>query len=162
VPKNTSDTQQHSTQSGTYNNTATYGQIHPESNQYIDAYANWRPEMDPNIGFRAAASRNRYNRSFVNPLGGFYTPQMRDKLIAENNRNVDMQSAIEGRQGAYDVNQQRSSQLGNLAALMAPRIVQQGSSGTSSGTMSGTSNTQAGQNLFGNLLDVGLGAASIF
>ena len=165
MPKQTSKTTTNQTQSGTtsFNNQAQYGQIQPESNKYTDAFEAWRPEMDPNIGFRAAGARNRLQRSFVNPLGGYYTPQMRDKMIQASNRDIDQQAAVEGRQGAYDVNSQRSGQLGSLAALMAPRIVQTGSSGTgaSSGTLSGTSNTETGKNAFGNILDLGLGAANI-
>lgn len=168
MPKNTSQTttSQNTSQTGnsSFNNNYTYGQIQPESNQYIDAYANWRPEMDPNIGFRGATARNRLNKLYNNLAGGFVTPQMRDRLIASGNRDIDQQSAIEGRQGQFDVNQQRGGQLGSLAALMAPRIVSTGSSGTgqssSTGTMSGTSNTEVGKNLFGNILDIGMGAAS--
>ena len=69
-------------------------------------------------------------------------------------RGIDEQAGMESRAGAFDVNQSRMGQLGSLAALMAPRLVQSGSSGTSAG------NTSAGQNLFGNLLDVGMGAAN--
>ena len=169
MPKNTSQTttNQNTSQQGnsSFNNQIQYGQIHPETNQYIDAYANWRPEMDPNIGFRGATARNRLNKIYNNPTGGYVTPQMRDRLIASGNRDIDQQSAIEGRQGQFDVNQQRGGQLGSIASLMSPRIVSTGSSGTGqssqTGTMSGTQNTEAGKNLFGNLLDVGMGAASM-
>lgn len=116
--------------------------------------------MDPNIGFRAAGARNRLQRSFNNALGGYITPQMRDRLMQSGSRDIDQQAAVEGRLGAYDVNQQKGGQLGSLAALMAPRIVQTGSSGTGTSSMSGTSSGSAGQNLFGNLLDIGLGAAN--
>jgi|ERR1051326_798372 hypothetical protein len=159
MPRQNSDSRTSQTGTNTFSNTATYGQIQPEANKYIDAYENYRPQIDPNIGFRAAGERDRLNRSFINPLGGYYTPQMRDKMMNSANRDIDQQSAIEGRQGAYDVNQQRMGQLGSLAALMAPRLVQTGSSGTGTSNMTGQSSGSTGQNLFGNILDLGLGAA---
>lgn len=132
---------------------ATYGQIHPESNQYIDAFANFRPQVDPTIGFRAGESKRRLANSFINPLGGYSTPQRDEAIRRAGERSIDEQTGMQTRAGMFDVNNQRMGQLGSLAALMAPRLVQTGSSGTS--------NQAVGQNLFGNLLDVGLGAASI-
>ncbi len=162
MPKQNTDSRTSQTGTNTFSNTASYGQIQPEANRYINAFENYRPEMDPNIGFRAAAERNRLNRSFINPTGGYYTPQMRDKMMNSANRDIDQQSAIEGRQGTYDVNQQRMGQLGSLAALMAPRLVQTGSSGTGTSNMTGQSHTSTGQNAWGNILDIGLGAATAF
>jgi len=146
MPKQTTDQK--------YQNTATYSQIQPESNKYIDAYATYRPEVDPSIGYRAGEAKRRLNASFQNPLGGYATPLMRDKLLREGNREIDQSAGQETRVGQFDVNQLRQGQLGSLAALMQPRVVQSSSSGTSSGSQ--------GQNLFGNLLDLGMGAASIF
>jgi len=145
MPKQTSKTNTSST--------ASYGQIQPQSNQYIDKFANWTPELDPTIPFRAAASRNRLNSSFLNPNGGYATPQMLEARRNAANRGIDEQQGMEMRAGQYDANNQRMGQLGSLAALMAPRIVQTGSTGTS--------NTAAGQNLFGEILDLGMGAASM-
>jgi hypothetical protein len=83
---------------------------------------------------------------------------MRDAITRGEGRDADQEAAMESRAGQYDVNQQIGAQKGSLAALMAPRIVQTGSSGTSSGM----SDTQAGKNAFGNILDLVLGGASIF
>ncbi len=160
MPKQTSKTNTSGTTQGTTSNTATYGQIHPESNKYIDAYAGYEPQKDPTIAFGAAAARNRLNSSFLNPAGGYSTPQRDEAIRRAGNRDINQQESQAFRQGAFDVNQSKMGQLGSLAALMAPRLVQTGSSGTHSGTTSGTSNTSQGQNLFGNFLDVGMGAAN--
>jgi len=146
MPKQTTDQK--------YQNTATYSQIQPESNKYIDAYAAYRPEVDPSIGYRAGEAKRRLGASFQNALGGFVTPLMKDKLLREGNRDIDQSAGQETRVGQYDVNQLRQGQLGSLAALMSPRIVQSGSSGTS--------NNSTGQNAWGNAIDLGMGAASIF
>src|SRR5690242_4995232 len=135
MPKNT--------QSSTGSTQYSYGQIQPQSNQYIDNFANFQPSVDPTIGYRAAASRNRLNAGLLNPAGGYTTPQIAEARRNAANRDIDEQAAMAGRAGQYDVNQSRMGQLGSLAALMAPRIVQQGSSGTSQGAV--------GQNLFGDI-----------
>jgi hypothetical protein len=145
MPKNTSNTKT--------STTATYGQIQPESNKYIDAFANYQPRVDPTIGFRAGEAKRRLSNSFINPLGGYSTPQRDEAIRRAGERSIDEQTGMQTRAGMYDVNQSKMGQLGSLAALMAPRLVQTGSSGTS--------NTSQGQNLFGNLLDVGLGAANM-
>jgi hypothetical protein len=138
-----------------YSNQASYGQIQPQSNQYIDAYANYKPEVDPTIPYAAAASRNRLNASYLNPMGGYTTPQIREKSLLAGNRGIDEQAAMATRAGQYDVNQQRMGQLGSLAALMAPRIVQTGASGT------GSSTTEQGKNVWGNVLDVAQAGAGM-
>ena len=56
------------------------------------------------------------------------------------------------REGQYDVNQQRMGQLGTLAALTAPHIVQTGGSGTTSGTSSGTGTQTQSGGLLGDVL----------
>jgi hypothetical protein len=145
MPKNTQKT--------TTSNTASYGQIHPESNPYIDRFANFEPQLDPTIGYRAGAAKRQLNNSFINPLGGYSTPQRDEAIRRSAERGIDESAAMQMRAGAYDVNQQKMGQLGSLASLMSPRIVQTGSSGTQ--------NTEAGKNLFGNLLDAGMGAASM-
>ena len=144
MPRNTSN----SRTSGT----ATYGQIQPQSNQYIDAFANYHPQVDPTIGFRAGEAKRRLSNSFLNPLGGFSTPQRDEAIRRAGERTIDEQAGMETRAGQYDVNQSRMGQLGSLATLMSPRIVQTGATGSSSGS--------TGQNLFGNVLDLGLGAAN--
>lgn len=157
MAKNKSKTTQ--SQNQQYSNTANYGWLNPPDTKDVEAYRNYRPEIDPSIAYGAAASRNRLNSSFINPLGGNYTADMKDKLLRSGNRQIDEGASQAFRLGQYDVNQQRGGQLGALAALTSPRLAQTGSSGTSSGT--GTSNTTQGQNLFGDIMSGAQGAASI-
>lgn len=142
-----------------YTNTANYGQIAPNDTPDIQAYRNYRPEVDPSIAFGASSARNRLNSSFINPLGGNYSATMQDAIKRSGNREIDQDASQAFRAGQYDVNQQRGGQLGALAGLTAPRIVQTGSSGT--GTSSGTSNTTMGNNLFGDALSVAQAGAGI-
>lgn len=145
MPRNTSNTRTSSQ--------STFGQIHPESNQYIDAFANYRPQVDPTIGFRAGEAKRRLGNTFLNPLGGYSTPQRDEAIRRAAERGIDERAGMETRAGMYDVNHQRMGQLGSLASLMAPRTVEQ--------SRTGEQNTSTGQNLFGNLLNVGLGAANM-
>lgn len=152
MPKNKSKT----TQNQNFTNTATYGWQAPPDSADTEAYRNYRPEIDPSIAYGAASARNRLNSSFINPLGGNLTADMRDKLQRSGNRDIDQQASQSFRAGQYDVNQQRGGQLAGLAALTSPRMVQTGSSGNSSGM----SNTSQGQNLFGDIMGISQGAAS--
>ena len=161
MPKNTSETRTNQTGNTSFNNTASYGQVHPESNQYIDAFANFKPSVDPTIGMRAGEAKRRLGNTFINPLGGFSTPQRDEAIRRAAERGIDERTGMETRAGQFDVNQSRMGQLGSLASLMSPRIVQTGSSGTGTSTQSGTQNTETGRNLFGNILDIGMGAASM-
>jgi hypothetical protein len=152
-----SKTKQTTQQNQNYGNTATYGQITPQDTADVTAYRNYRPEIDPSIAYGASNARNRLNSSFINPLGGNYSAQMQDKLKAAGNREIDQGASQAFRLGQYDVNQQRQGQLGSLAALTAPRIVQTGSSGSSTGTGS----SETGKNTFGNVLDVAQAGAGM-
>lgn len=145
MPKSTSKT--------TTSNTASYGQIHPESNQYIDKFASFEPQVDPTIGYRAGAAKRRLDNSFINPLGGNSTPQRDEAIRRSTERGIDEQAAMQMRGGQFDVNQQKMGQLGSLASLMSPRVVQTGSSGTQ--------NTEQGKNAWGNILDIAMGAGSM-
>jgi hypothetical protein len=141
------------TQSTKTSNTASYGQIQPEPNKYTDSFANFQPQVDPTIGFRAGSAKRRLNDSFINPLGGYSTPQRDEAIRRSQGRDIDQTAAMESRAGQFDVNQSRMGQLGSLAALMSPRIVQTGSTGQS--------DSQQGKNLFGNILDLAMGSANM-
>ena len=123
MPKNTSKTTTNQTGNTSFNNTASYGQIQPESNKYIDEFAAFKPSADPTIGFRAGDAKRRLQNQFTNPLGGYATPAMRDAIIRSESRGIDQDAAQQFRAGQFDVNQSRMGQLGSLASLMSPRIV---------------------------------------
>jgi hypothetical protein len=100
----------------------------------IQAYRAWQPQTDPGLSYQYANARNRLNQSFDNPLGGYQTAAMTDAIKRSGNRQLNQDEAQAFRSGAYDVNQQKAGQLGNLASLT------RGQNSTASGT--GTSNMQ--------------------
>ncbi len=128
----------------------------------IQAYRGWQPQTDPGLSYQYANARNRLNQSFDNPLGGYATPAMRDAMQRSGNRQLDQDESQSFRAGAYDVNQQKAGQLGNLASLTRGQNTTGTSSGT--GTMSGTgtgTSTQSGISwgeILGAAAQVGSGA----
>lgn len=148
------------TQSGSQNfNTAnTYGWQETPDTKDIEAFRNWKPQVDPGLSYQYGNARNKLRSSFINPLGGYATPQMQDALQRSGERALNQDEAQAYRGGQYDVNNQRSGQLGMLAGLTAPRLTQTGSSG--SGTSSGTTNTSQSGGLFGDILGAGSQVAS--
>lgn len=122
------------TTTGTYDNKATYSRMPGASSPDIDTLRNQQFQVDPTIPYAAAASRNRLNASFINPAGGYTTPQIRDAQLHAGNRDIDQQASMATRAGQYDVNNQNYQKNAYLAALTAPPLVQSGSSGTQSQT----------------------------
>ena len=162
--KKTETTQtQTQSQNQAFNNTINYGEYTPSNTEDLEAFRNWRPQMDPGIAAQYGAERSRLDQSFNNPLGGYYSPRVLDAVKRSAGRDIGQRESQAFRQGAYDVNQQRSGQLGSLAALTMPRLIQTGSSGTanSTGTSSGKSTTVEGNNLFGDIMQIGMGAAQM-
>jgi hypothetical protein len=79
------------------------------------------------------------------------TPQMRDAQERTGLRNLNQDEA-QAYRGAYqDVNAQRGTQLGTIAALTHPQMVQTGSTGNASGTSSGTGTTVQSGGFLGDL-----------
>lgn len=158
--KKTTQTQ-NQTQNTNFANTATYGQITPENTADIQAFRDYRPQTDQGLSSQYGNARNQLRSSFVNPLGGNYSAETRDKIMATRERQLGQDEAQAFRGGAYDANQMRAGQLGSLAALTQPRILQTGSQGSGSGTSSGTSNTTQGNNLFGDIMQIGQAGAGM-
>lgn len=148
MSKKKSTTTQNQQQS--YNSAQTYGQIAPQDTADIQSFRGWKPQIDPGLGAQYGAAKNRLRSSFINPLGGASTPQMQDAQQRTGERNLNMDEAQAFR-GAYgDANSQRGGQLGSLAALTSPHILQTGSSG--SGNMAGTANTVQSGDLLGQII----------
>jgi len=122
------------TQKGTSTNTATYGRQPGASSADIDALRGTNFQVDPTIGFRAGEAKSQLRRSFINPAGGYTTPQMRDAITRSGERSIDQTAGQESRAGQYDVNNQNYQKNAYLAALTAPPLVQTGSSGTQTGS----------------------------
>jgi len=165
LSKKKTETKTTQQQSGTsaFNNTNTYGQIVPIDTPDTQAFRDYRPEIDPSIAYGAAEAKNRLNQSFINPLGGRYSPHIEDAIKRTENRRIDQDASQAFRVGQNDVNRARQGQLGTLAALTAPRIVNTGSSGTgsSTGTMSGTGTMVERGGLFNDILSAARAGASI-
>ncbi len=154
---------QNQTQNTAFQNQASYGEFKPTDTEDITAFRNFRPQVDPGIAAQYGQERNQLNQSFINPLGGQYSPHVADAIKRSAGRDISARESQAFRQGNYDQNQQRAGQLGSLAALTQGRLVQTGSSGTGSGTSTGnmTGETTQGKNLFGNILDVAQAGASM-
>jgi hypothetical protein len=137
------------TQNTNYNNTSGYNWFTPTDTADTKAFRDWKPQIDPGLGYQYGRARNDLKNSFLNPLGGFSSPQIADAQLRTGMSRLNEQESQSFRQGQNDVNTQRGSQLGSLAALTAPRLAQTSSSGSSTGT--GTSTTTQPSGLFGDL-----------
>jgi len=157
--KKTTKTTQNQTQS--FNNANTYGQITPQDTQDTQNFRAWNPQIDPGLASQYGNAKNQFTSSFNNPLGGYQTAQTRDAQQRTGLRQLNQDEAQAFRSGSYDVNNQKAGQLGSLAALTAPRILQTGSSG--SGTGSGTSTQVQSGDLLGQLIGAGsqVGSAAL-
>lgn len=147
------------TQQQSYNNQVGYSQITPQDTPDTQNFRNWSPQIDPGLASQYGNAKNQFTASFNNPLGGYQTAQTRDAQQRTGLRQLNQDEAQAFRSGAYDVNSQKAGQLGSLAALTLPRILQTNSSGTGSGT----SNTVQSGDLFGQLLGAGsqIGSAAL-
>lgn len=138
------------TQNTAYNNTAQYGWQETPDSSDTKALRNWNPQIDPGLSAQYGRARNDLKGSFLNPTGGYTNAAVRDAQMRTGNERLNEQESNAFRGGQYDVNQQKYGQLSGLAALMAPRLTQTGSSGT--GTGSGTSTTSQSGGLLGDIL----------
>lgn len=135
----TQNQQTQGTQSSQFAHTNTYDWLNPPDTADIQSLRDFKFTADPRIGYTYGNARNQAANSFNNPLGGAYSPQMRDQILRSTLSDL---SQREG-QAYSEANQQlqgaQAAQKAGVAALTAPRMVQTGSSGVGSGTSSGTS-----------------------
>lgn len=133
MSKKSKQTQQ---QNQSYNNTTSYAYQPGASSPDIDSLRNATFDVDPSIASNFAAARNRIANTFNNPIGGDYTPAMRDAILRSSYRDLGQQQA-ETHSQAYNQNQgARFGQRATVASMTAPKLVSTGSSGT--GAASGT------------------------
>lgn len=152
--------------SGQYANQNFYGEYVPSSTADIEAFRGWKPQIDPGLSYQYGNARNNLRKSLISPTGGYRTAAMDDAIMRSGERSLNQDEAQAYRGATYDQNSLRAGQLGSLAALTRPSLVQTGSTGLSSGTssgsqtgqMSGTGTVQQSGGLFGDLLG---GAATI-
>lgn len=141
--------------SGQYANRNFYGEYTPTDTADIQAFRGWKPEVDPGLSYQYGNARNKLQQSINNPTGGYRTAAMDDAILRSGNRALAQDEAQAYRGGQYDVNQIRSGQLGSLAALTRPSLIQTGSAGASSGESQGQSQGTAQGNMTGNMTGTG-------
>lgn len=142
-------------QTQNYNNTNTYGWQQMPDTADIAALRDFQFTADPSIGYTYGNARNQLANSFNNPLGGNYSPQMRDQIQRSGNADLaqrEGQARSEANQGLQSL---RFGQRAAVAGMSAPRLVQTGGSGTSSAN--GTT-TQSGGMLGDILTGFAMGA----
>lgn len=137
-----------------FQNTYDWRQV-PDS-PYTKMLSGWQPTTDPGVGYAFGNAKNQLTNSFANPLGGAYTPQMRDSILRSSLSDLAMKESQAKSAAQYDVNNQNYAKLSTLANLTNPRLVQTG--GTSSGTGNSTV-TQSG-GVLESILGGALGAGS--
>lgn len=138
------------TQSQNYSNTNSYGFLNAPDTADINALRDFKFMSDPNIGYSEGAAQNRLANSFQNPLGGNYSPQMRDQILRSGSQEIGQQYAQLRSADNQALQGQRFGQRATVASLTAPRLVQTGSSG--SGTSTGNSNTVQSGGLLESLI----------
>lgn len=103
-------------------------------------------------------------RSKMDPMGAYTTPFVRERATLSSLLSLGSQRDKAIREDRFRAENDRFGRQVTAATLTAPRFVQQGSttSGSSSGTSTGSSTgqTSQGKDLLGNILDIGMGAAS--
>jgi len=157
MTKKKQQTQQ--TQNTSYNNTNTYGWQTPPESADVQAVRDFKFSADPRIGYTYGNARNQAANSFNNPLGGVYSPQIRDQISRSMISDLGQKEAQAYSEANQGLQGQQLAQKSLVAGLTQPRMVQTGGSGT--GTMAGNATqTQSGGLLEGLLLGGATGAAS--
>lgn len=140
--------QQQQTQS--HNSTTSYGWQNVPETSDIKAVRDFQFTADPAIGYAFGSAKNKIADSFSNPIGGYYSPQMRDKILQSSLSNLAQQEAQAKSEAHHNLQGQVFGQRATVASMTNPRLVSTGSSGT--GTSSGTNTTTQGGDLLGQII----------
>lgn len=120
-------------QSQSYANTNSYGwQTAPETAD-VAALRDFKFQADPSIGYAFGSAKSAIGNSFNNPLGGVYSPQMRDAILRSSLSGLAQQESQAKSEAHQGLQGQQFAQRAAVAGMTAPRLVQLGSSGTSTG-----------------------------
>ena len=117
--------------------------------QELTDFKNWNPQSDPSIPFNFGNQRNDFERSFVQPIGGYVTPEMQNQQKRSGLQQIGQTEAQARREDMYDQNKLKLGQLGQAAALAAPEFAQ-------------TKSTQKTGGGFGGFLSGLIGTAAQF
>lgn len=129
------------TQQQSHNDVNTYGWQAPPETADVAAVRDFKFTADPRIGYAFGDAKNQVGNSFNNPLGGVYSPQMRDSILRNSLSDLGQKEAQAYSEANQGLQGQQFAQKGLVAGMTAPRMVQTGSSGT--GTGSGTQATSS-------------------
>lgn len=149
---------------GQYANQNFYGEYVPSSTADIEAFRGWKPQIDPGLSYQYGNARNNLRKSLISPTSGYRTAAMDDAIMRSGERSLNQDEAQAFRNATYDQNSLRAGQLGSLAALTKPQLVNTSStgvsSGTSSGNMTGSMSGTGTVTQSGGLLDSLIGGAA--
>lgn len=130
-------TQQSTSQSQSGTSTSTVGNT-PD----IEAARGFQFRPSPRLPNIFAAAQQRLANSFNNPIGGAYSPNMRDALKRSSQRSFAQQGAQAESEANADLQSQQYAQKYSLASLTAPRTSNY--SGQATGTGTATQQTNPG------------------
>jgi hypothetical protein len=122
---------------------------------YIARAGEFKPRIDPSIGYRLGEKERQLEDSMVSPTGGYVTPQIRDAILRSGRRELMQEAGAQTRAGAYDVNRQQGAQNLALAGLTRGQT----ETGTSTSTSTGT--VRQSQSPWGTIAGIGAGLAPI-
>lgn len=145
-------TQKSKTQSTTGN---TYSFHNNPGSADIDKLRNDTFEVDPGLKAEYANLRAGQEKSFGQPQGAYYNPQVKAQMLESGKERLGQQEAQAFREGQFDVNKLKYSRDAAVAGMTAPVFAQDTSSSTGSGTVS------QGESPFGTALKVGAAAAPL-
>lgn len=135
--------------------TATYGQVQPQANEYTDRLKNWQPDnslLEENIRTSFGSARRNIVNGYNSPYSGIPSAVARNMGRDEGLADLAERESAAMRSANDNRNQQVFQRDAYLAGLMGPKIVQTG------GTVNGTNVTKENPGLFG-WLGAGLQAA---
>jgi hypothetical protein len=121
---------QKTNQNTSYSNQTNYGWQATPDTKDTDALRNFTFSKDPSIGYSFARARQDLQDSYRNPIGGFYSPNMRDSEIRAGLSTLGQQEAEANSEANQQLQGQQFGQKATVASLTAPRLVQTSSSGT--------------------------------
>jgi hypothetical protein len=143
------------TQNTSFNNTSTYGYQPGAESEDINKLRDFKFSKDPGIGYAFSHAKQDLKDSYNNPIGGFYSPNMRDSQIRAGLATLGQQEAQANSEAGQQLQGAEYGKRATVAGLTAPRLVQQSSSGTGTGAQQGV--TQQSPDILGALIG---GAAS--
>lgn len=89
----------------------------------ITAFRNFQPQADPSQGFRFARQRQGFLNTFQNPLGSYTTPELREQVTRSGLEEIGQNEQQVMRESQFDLNRLKMGQLGDLASLTRPQLV---------------------------------------